>query len=311
MIYIIKRDGRKVKFDKFKIVDAVLAAFKSVDGNVTEYAEIKAGNIADYIQDYAEKSDHELTIEEIQDLVEKGLSSTKRTDVAKEYIIYRDQRTRERNKKSMLVREVGAKLSASKVENQNANVDEFSFGGRRGEAANVLMKDYALNYCMSEMARMNHLNNEIYTHDLDSYAVGMHNCLTVPFDDLLAKGFNTRQTDVRPANSVNTAFQLVAVIFQLQSLQQFGGVSASHLDWTMVPYVRKSFWKHYRDGMSYLEEDNNSEIFSMKNSDADRSIEDNFWKANTKAYNYAKDMTIREVHQAVEGLYHNLSIWAA
>lgn len=311
MIYIIKRDGRKVKFDKFKIVDAVLAAFKSVDGNVTEYAEIKAGNIADYIQDYAEKSDHELTIEEIQDLVEKGLSSTKRKDVAKEYIVYRDQRTRERNKKSMLVREVGAKLSASKVENQNANVDEFSFGGRRGEAANVLMKDYALNYCMSDMARMNHLNNEIYTHDLDSYAVGMHNCLTVPFDDLLAKGFNTRQTDVRPANSVNTAFQLVAVIFQLQSLQQFGGVSASHLDWTMVPYVRKSFWKHYRDGMSYLEEDNNSEIFSMKNSDADRSIEDNFWKANTKAYNYAKDMTIREVHQAVEGLYHNLSIWAA
>lgn len=311
MIYIIKRDGRKVKFDKFKIVDAVLAAFKSVDGNVTEYAEIKAGNIADYIQDYVEKSDHELTIEEIQDLVEKGLSSTKRKDVAKEYIIYRDQRTRERNKKSMLVREVGAKLSASKVENQNANVDEFSFGGRRGEAANVLMKDYALNYCMSDMARMNHLNNEIYTHDLDSYAVGMHNCLTVPFDDLLAKGFNTRQTDVRPANSVNTAFQLVAVIFQLQSLQQFGGVSASHLDWTMVPYVRKSFWKHYRDGMSYLEEDNNSEIFSMKNSDADRSIEDNFWKANTKAYNYAKDMTIREVHQAVEGLYHNLSIWAA
>ena len=58
--------------------------------------------------------------------------------------------------------------------------------------------------------------------DLDSYACGMHNCLTIPFDDLLAKGFNTRQTDVRPANSINTAFQLVAVIFQLQSLQQFG-----------------------------------------------------------------------------------------
>ena len=63
--------------------------------------------------------------------------------------------------------------------------------------------------------------------------------------------------------------------------------------------------------MSYLEEDNNSEIFSMKNSDTDRSIEDDFWKVNTKAYKYAKDMTIREVHQAVEGLYHNLSIWAA
>jgi ribonucleoside-triphosphate reductase len=68
------------------------------------------------------------------------------------------------------------------------------------------------------MARKNHLNNEIYIHDLDSYYVGSHNCLSIPFDDLLANGFNTRQTDVRPAGSANTAFQLVAVIFQLQSL---------------------------------------------------------------------------------------------
>jgi ribonucleoside-triphosphate reductase len=86
---------------------------------------------------------------------------------------------------------------------------------------------------------MNHLNNEIYIHDLDSYATGSHNCLSIPFDKLLAEGFNTRQTDVRPAASINTAFQLIAVIFQLQSLQQFGGVSATHLDATFVPYVRK------------------------------------------------------------------------
>ena len=109
-----------------------------------------------------------------------------------------------------------------------------------------------LNYIVSPMARENHLNNEIYIHDLDAYAVGMHNCLTIPFDKLLAEGFNTRQTDVRPARSINTAFQLVAVLFQLQSLQQFGGVSASHIDWTMVPYVRKSFRKHWLDGIKYL-----------------------------------------------------------
>ena len=107
---------------------------------------------------------------------------------------------------------------------------------------------------MSEMSKNNHLNNEIYVHDLNSYAVGMHNCLSIPFDKLLANGFNTRQTDVRAAQSVSTAFQLVAVIFQLQSLQQFGGVSATHLDWTMIPYVRKSFYKHWRNGIEYLKE---------------------------------------------------------
>ena len=307
MIYIIKRDGRKKKFDKFKIVDAVLAAFNSVDGTITEYAEIKAGNIADYIQDYAENSDHELTIEEIQDLVEKGLSSTKRKDVAKEYILYRNERTRERNKNSTLVRNVGEKLKASNVENQNANVDELSFGGRRGEAANVLMKQYALDYCMSEMARNNHLDNMIYTHDLDSYAIGMHNCLTVPFDDLLANGFNTRQTDVRPANSINTAFQLVAVIFQLQSLQQFGGVSASHLDWTMVPYVRKSFYKHYKDGLKYINESLNPLYKEFTEKMNDTTPINEYTDVAPKAYQYAMDMTIKECQQAVEGMYHNLN----
>ena len=144
----------------------------------------------------------------------------------------------------------------------------------------------------------------IYTHDLDSYAVGMHNCLTIPFDDLLSKGFNTRQTDVRPANSINTAFQLVAVIFQLQSLQQFGGVSASHIDWTMVPYVRKSFYKHFRDGFKYLYYD---EEFKEQSNIENISIDDEDYKYYNKAYNYALEMTNRELMQAVEDMYHNLN----
>jgi len=115
------------------------------------------------------------------------------------------------------------------------------------------MKSYALEHLISTKARHNHNNNEIYIHDLDAYAVGNHNCLSIPFDKLLAEGFNTRQTDVRPAGSINTAMQLVAVIFQLQSLQQFGGVAATHLDWTMVPYVRLSFHKHYFDGLRFID----------------------------------------------------------
>ena len=303
---IIKRDGTEQIFNRMKIVDAILAAFNQIDNEITDYAEEKAGNIADYIGDLAEEK--HLTIEEIQDLVEKGLMSTKRKDVAKAYILYREERTKERRKNSALIKEIGVKLLAEDVQNQNANVDEYSFGGRKGEAANTLLKQYALDYCMSDLSRYNHLNNLIYIHDLDSYAIGMHNCLSIPFDDLLANGFNTRQTDIRPANSINTAFQLVAVIFQLQSLQQFGGVSATHLDWTMVPYVRKSFWKHYRDGIIYCENDGqDSEIFAMKETDGERSICDEFWKKSfTKAYRYAIDMTEKECQQAVEGMYHNL-----
>ena len=310
-----KRDGRIVDFDSNKIVNAVLAAFKQIDGDISDYAKIKATNIADYIEGYYEEDDDNYIpgIEDIQDLVEKGLMSSKRKDVAKAYILYRQERTKARNQKSELNKKITEKLLATNVQNQNANVDEYYFGGRKGEAVNEYLKDYALNYIMSETARDNHLNNEIYTHDLDSYAIGMHNCLSIPFDDLLANGFNTRQADVRPAQSVSTAFQLVAVIFQLQSLQQFGGVSATHLDWTMVPYVRKSFRKHFKDGIFYIEntiEDNkekSDKIIDTFPKDTEMSIDSPEYKIFKKAYNYALDKTIQEVQQSVEGMYHNLN----
>lgn len=297
-----KRDGRIVPFDERKIEKAILAAFEDTDGEITEYAKNKAVNIASYIQGYYEDDENYIPgIEEIQDLVEKGLMATKRKDVAKKYILYREERTKIRNANTKLMKSIKEKVEASDVQNQNANVDEHSFGGRMGEARSELMKDYALNYIISDMARENHLNNEIYIHDLDSYAVGMHNCLTIPFDDLLAKGFNTRQTDVRPANSINTAFQLVAVIFQLQSLQQFGGVSAGHLDWTMVPYVKKSFRKHFNEGMEFIEESD------LRQESNELSIEDNFYKQFPKVYKYAMTKTEKELTQAVEGMYHNLN----
>lgn len=300
---VTKRDGRKVPFDKNKIKLAVLKSFLDIDGEETAYAKEKAREIANYV----ESLNKDFDVEEIQDIVVNKLMASSRKDVATHYVEYRYLHKMARDRYEHLIKAIAEKLTASNVQNQNANVDEHSFGGRMGEANDIVMKQYALDYCMSEMAKNNHLSNEIYIHDLNSYAVGMHNCLSIPFDDLLANGFNTRQTDVRGAQSINTAFQLVAVIFQIQSLQQFGGVSATHLDWTMVPYVRKSFWKHYRDGMSYIEEDNNSEIWTMKNSDGDRSIDDETWKAHAKAYKYAMDMTEREARQAVEGMYHNLN----
>ena len=302
MIYVIKRDGRKVPFDTEKIKNAILKAFKQVDGELSDYAQLKAENIANYIEGYCEEESEPLSIEEIQDLVENGLMSTKRKDVAKAYIKYRELRTKERSWNSQMMQAAKEKLTGAKIDNQNANIDEKSFGGRKGEFDSVVLKQYALDNCMSIVSRENHLNNRIYIHDLDAYAIGMHNCLSIPFDDLLAKGFNTRQTDIRPANSVNTAFQLVAVLFQLQSLQQFGGVAATHLDWTMVPYVRKSFFKHWQTGRKYLMNDKDSEnlIFFP-----DKTIDDIYYK--DKAYQYALDMTTKEVKQAVEGMYHNLN----
>ncbi len=299
---IVKRDGRLVEFDQSKIKNAVLKSFVAVDGELTDYAITKAENIAAHIESL--QKEERLTVEQIQDLVEHGLMSTRRKDVAKAYITYRHERTKEREKRGNTFNVIENRMNAKNIENSNANMDEFSFGGRIGAVSEDILKQYALDHCMSELARDNHINNMIYTHDLGSYVAGMHNCMSIPYDPLLANGFNTRQTDVRPAKSVSTMFQLIAVIAQLQSLQQFGGVSATHLDWTAVPYVRMSFAKHFLDGVKWFSDNgveyDKEELFKI-------SIESKLYKEQPKAYKYAMEMTIKETQQAVEGMYHNLN----
>lgn len=302
---VTKRNGSCVAFDKQKIISAMQKAFKET------YGEINADMIScsEKVANEIEGMGKDLGVEEIQDLVEKKLMATKYKDVAKVYINYRFLHKMARSQYTELMEAVGGKLAGKDIENQNANVDEHSFGGRVGEATRIVTKKFALEYIVSPMAKANHENNEIYIHDLDNYAVGNHNCLSIPFDELLANGFNTRQTDVRPAQSVNTAFQLVAVIFQLQSLQQFGGVSATHLDWTMVPYVRKSFYKHFRDGIKYCMREQWDEHWD--DFTPERPIDWDEYQNYPEAYEYAMDMTMKEVYQAVEGMYHNLkNIWA-
>ena len=298
---VTKRDGRIVQFNKEKIIKALEQAFIDIDKELTNDSKEKIESIAQSIEKESENKD--LNVEEIQDIIEKKLMASNRKDVAKSYILYRNNRTIERNKRSKLSKAITKRLKATNVENQNANIDEKSFGGKIGAISDDVLKEYALNNCMCRKSKENHINNRIYIHDLNHYPVGDHNCLSIPFDNLLAKGFDTRQTDIRPANSINTAFQLVAVIFQLQSLQQFGGVSSTHLDWTMIPYVRKSFYKHYKD---YIEDVEEHELDYSFNDTL--SIEEPDYKVyNEKAYKVALKRTQKELNQAVEGVYHNLN----
>lgn len=300
---VIKRSGQKVEFEKNKIREAVKKAWVEVKNKIDN----KGNSICDYVADkieieYKELKD-EMSVEEIQNKVEDLLMDSGEKQVARAYIRYRYKRELVREPNEELYKMIGEKLNPIEPDRQNANVDGESFGGKVGSISDEVLKQYALYNCMSKKSRENHLNNEIYEHDLNSYATGSHNCITIPFDDLLATGFTTRQTDVRPAQSVSTAFQLVAVIFQLQSLMQFGGVAASHLDWTMVPYVRKSFGKHFKDGLLYCED----KLYDTAWDYTEHSIDEEIYNTCPKAYKYAMNMTTREVYQAVEGMYHNLN----
>ena len=338
MIQVRKRDGSLVPFDLSKIKNAILKDLKAIhhEGNIDDIATHYANRVDGLCREkYLGKSEI-FDIENIQDTVVQVLASEGEVRAVIAYCEYRYQHKLEREHRIKKTYE--DKLMAKNVVNQNANIDEYSGGGRSGEAANVYEKQYALEHCMSKLARTNHENNEVYIHDLNKYAIGFHNCLSIPFDDLLSKGFHTRQGDVRPAGSLNTAMQLVAVIFQLQSLNQFGGVSATHLDWTMVPYFRKSFMKHYivawaksqdsfgdtdfiklynetyTDAVGVIRsvfdewcDKNKDSFFAATGLTKDDFTLANKEKLDNKLYNSALCDTLQELRQAVEAMYHNLN----
>ena len=306
---VIKRDGVREDFTFMKIRRAVEQAFKSCDKTPSEELLIKLqSNIEATFKDV-----DEVDIELIQDAVISFLEKERGCKkVASHYKEYRETRDRARNKSNKILQGMKEKLDAKNIENQNANVDEMSFGGRMGEANRVALKQLALDEYMSPMARKNHLENRDYIHDLDSYAAGEHNCLSIPYDDILAKGFNTRQTDVRPARSVGTAFQLLAAVSQLPSSQLLGGVSATHLDWTMVPYVKMSFRKHIRewwqDVIGWTKDEAEQMVKQCEEKYGELNYSNEKFKEDYEAiYNFAFKQTEREIYQAVEGMYHNLN----
>ena len=338
MIQVRKRDGSLVPFDLSKIKNAILKDLKAINhaGNIDDIATHYANRVDGLCREKFLGEGEVFDIENIQDTVVQVLASEGEVRAVIAYCEYRYQHKLERDQRIKQTYE--EKLMAKNVVNQNANIDEYSGGGRSGEAANVYEKQYALEHCMSKLARTNHDNNEVYIHDLNKYAIGFHNCLSIPFDDLLSKGFHTRQGDVRPAGSLNTAMQLVAVIFQLQSLNQFGGVSATHLDWTMVPYFRKSFMKHYiaawaKEQKSFADTDfisiyadtytdsvgvvrsvfdewcdkNKDSFFAATGLKKDDFRLDNKEKLDNRLYNSALCDTLQELRQAVEAMYHNLN----
>ena len=142
-MYVIKRDGTRVIFDPGKIIRAINKAMISVDGALYE------GDTAVEIANLIMERNVDMSVEQIQDLVEQYLMKSERPDVAKAYILYREQRNKERIRNSKLVSAVMKRNDATAVENANANVDEKSFSGREKEASSDVQKIVALDYTLS------------------------------------------------------------------------------------------------------------------------------------------------------------------
>ena len=298
---VIKRDGRVVEFDSTKVFNAIIKAMTSVNNCNTALAQ--------KITDEISRANCDLNVETIQDMIENKLMASNCKDVAKAFIIYRNDRTRERERNSSIIRKVRERNSGKNIQNANANVDERSFSGREKEASSDIQKEIALDYVMSKDVSDAHKEGYIYQHDLDKYNLGMHNCLFLDFKRLFTNGFATRNGDVRPPASYETACQQTAVAFQCQSQVQYGGVASCHIDTDLAPFIKLSFYKHYADGCKYIGhlKDETIKSFIAHAKENNLSITDDYFKRDEEIYNFAMDMLNRECKQSAEGAYHNLN----
>ena len=159
---VIKRTGKIEKLSKKKIFNSILNANNSVEENVRltqkDISEITENILNSLNTMRPQGCTDPIDIDVLENIIENNLMDYKGYDVAKRYIKYRYEKERVRN-----LQVITTKLMAKDVQNQNANVDEFSFGGRIGEAAAYVMKNYALEHLISKKAKHNHNNNEIYT----------------------------------------------------------------------------------------------------------------------------------------------------
>ena len=213
---VVKRDGKICPYELSRIRSAVYKAYVEVYHNEEQFKEKIGEIITEVNRRILEKEEQKINIEEIQDIVIEEVNKVDKV-VGKAFSDYREERSRIREKNSKRQRFYEEVLNCSNIDNDNANVNQCSFSGRKYRIADFEQKEYALKNLISKEGREAFEEGLIYYHDLSSYAIGEHNCLLADIDRGLKEGFRTRNGDVRPANSYSTACQLVAVIFQCQS----------------------------------------------------------------------------------------------
>lgn len=238
---VVKRNGTTEEFDRNKIFKAAMkAAIASDVEGFDRWAEIIAIDIERLLIGAETET---VSVEEIQDLIEIDLYAIASAPaVAKAFILFREKRKQERDKANRYAQIIKSRAISPEESNNkaNANLDENSFSGRMYEASEDLWKETALDDFMpTEIAQL-HNDGELYQHDLARFALGQHNCLTVNMKPLLDNGFVTRHVTLRTPSKFSVACQQVAVIFQILSQHQFGGIASGHIDRDLAPYVAKS-----------------------------------------------------------------------
>lgn len=237
---VIKRDGTIVNYNLIKIQNAIFKAFEACDMDSAAPSKI----CAEYVNTKLIHENKEyVPVEHIQDVVEDALIANGYIAVAKEYIKYREARTKARTSKLKLnnviddLVNIDAANSDEKRENANINADTMC--GSLFKVGGAVMKDYFFNHISPKYAKM-HFDGKIHIHDSD-LAMFAVNCLMIPAGRLLRTGFSTGHGYLRTPKSIGSASTLIAIIIQSSQNDYFGGQAIPTLDYDLAPFVAKSY----------------------------------------------------------------------
>lgn len=275
MLYVVKRDGRKAKFDINKIFDAISGAANDEGVN---FQSVQISETVNKVVNYIKTTEkQEITVEEIQNLVEKALKESNHSNIAVAYSNYRRERTKIRDIKSDLMKAI--RKIGIQTDRDNANVGN-NFSSKLLRIASESNKWHNLADMPKHLAKAHELG-ELYYHDLDSYNLTT-NCLHIPTSELLTNGFNTGYGTINPPRRIETAAELSCILLQSTQNDMFGGQSHPDFDNDMALFIEPTR-QEIRKELRELEIDEN------------------------KIEELVEKRLIKRVHQAMQGIVYNLN----
>lgn len=324
-ICIIKRDGKREDFSASKISNAIGKAFQATG---LERQEALIDEITQRVISHFEHLT--LNVEEIQDLVENELMKVQ-PEVAKKYIIYRQWRNTERERKTQMKHIMDGIVAIDKndVNLSNANMSSHTPAGQMMTFASEVTKDYTYKYLLPKQYAEAHRMGDIHIHDLDYYPTKTTTCIQYDLEDLFERGFHTKNGSIRTPQSIQSYATLATIIFQTNQNEQHGGQAIPAFDFFMAKGVLKSYQKaivtdiafymemkgtpidekaltkHVRKHLTSIEPDAKAQkafLTALANEGCFLTEEE-----SAHILHSAHKQVRKDTHQAMEGFIHNLN----
>lgn len=296
---VVKRDGRVVGFNEEKIKSAIRKAMLT-----TELGEDES-----LIQKIAVRIGHtgkeQMSVEEIQDLVELELMRSPRKEVAKRYIAYRDQRSIARRAKT---RDIFLEIIEAKntdVTRENANMNADSPAGMMMKFASESTKPYVDDYLLSTESKDAVRNHYIHIHDKDYYLTKSLTCVQHPLDKILSNGFSTGHAESRRPRRIETAGVMACISLETAQNEMHGGQAIPAFDFYLAPFVRSTLIEELKN-LETLQGVNLEHLYNVQLKDyTKKSLEG--LEGEQRLVQHAVNRTVARVHQAMEAFIHNMN----